>query len=137
MTEKEKTSTSKKRVTIDENPSGIQGSITLNEDVVTTIAGLAARDVDGIHSLGKSGIFSLGDDPKRGLNTEVGKIQAAFDVDVVIEYGKDIRAVAKELREKIAGEVNKMAGREVVEININVVDIKLPEENQPARGRVQ
>lgn len=133
----EKAERSKKRVTIEENPSGIQGSITLNEDVVTTIAGLAAREVDGISSLGKSGIFTLGDNPKRGLNTELGKIQAAFDVDVVIEYGNDIREVAKQLREKIAEKVNMMAGKEVVEININVVDIKLPEEGQSSKARVQ
>ena len=121
MTDKEK-----KRLTIDSNPSGIQGVITIDENVVSTIAGLAARHVDGIHSVGKSRLVSFGDDPTRGVHAEVGDKQAAFDLDVIIEYGTDIRKVANELRERAAQEVQKMAGREVVEININVVDVHLP-----------
>ena len=119
-----------KELKIPENPSGIKGTITLSEDVVSTIAGLAAREVDGIHSIGKSSIFQFGDDPKRGMHTEVGSIQAAFDIDVVVEYGKDVRKVVQELREKIAKAVNTMTGREVIEININIIDIKVPERKE-------
>ena len=53
------------------------------------------------------------------------------DLDVVIDYGVDIRAMAGKLREKIGSEVDKMAGRRVVEININVVGIQSPEEQAP------
>lgn len=125
MTEKEK-----KRLTIDSNPSGIQGVITIDENVVSTIAGLAARHVDGIHSVGKSRLVSFGDDPTHGVHAEVGKKQAAFDLDVIIDYGSDIKKVAEELRQRAAEEVSKMAGREVVEININVVDIHLPDSGE-------
>jgi uncharacterized alkaline shock family protein YloU len=125
-----------KKVAIEDNPSGIKGLLTLDEDVVTTIAGLAAREVDGIAEVGKAGLISFGDDPKRGIDTEVGKLQAAFDVDLVVNYGVDIKGVAKELRTKMASEVKKMAGRDVVEININVVDIKLPDEMETKRTRV-
>lgn len=127
----------KTRLTIDENPSGIAGVITLDENVVSTIAGLAAREVDGIHSVGKSRLISFGDDPTRGVHSEVGDKQAAFDLDVIIEYGSDIREVAKNLRLKTAAEVTKMAGREVVEINVHVVDIHLPgDNNRKAKARV-
>lgn len=124
------------KVTIEENPSGIKGRLTLDEEVVSTIAGLAAREVDGIHSVGKSSFISFGDDPTRGIETEVGQIQAAFDVDIVTEYGADVRETAKELRQKLADEVSRMAGREVVEINVNVVDIQLPDEMETKKARV-
>jgi uncharacterized alkaline shock family protein YloU len=124
------------KVTIEENPSGIKGLLTLDEEVVSTIAGLASRDVEGIYSIGKSRFISFGDDPTHGIKTDVGKIEAAFDVDVVTEYGADIRKVAMELRTKLAAEVGKMAGREVVEINVHVVDIKLPDEIETKKSRV-
>jgi uncharacterized alkaline shock family protein YloU len=129
----------KPKLTIQQdNPSGVAGILTLDENVVSTIAGLAARDVEGIYAIGKSQLISFGDDPKRGVKSEVGMQQAAFDLDVVIEYGSDVREVARRLREKTAAEVAKMAGREVVEININVVDIHLPDDssNKP-RARVR
>ena len=123
-----------KNVVLGESTEGVKGVITLNEDVVATIAGMAARTVVGVHSLGKSRLIGLGvvgDSPKRGVAAEVGAQQAAFDLDIVIEYGVDIRKVAEEMRHKIAEQVELMAGREVVEVNIHVVDIKLPEAEKP------
>ncbi len=124
----------KKIMVSEENPSGIAGHLTLNEDVVATIARLAARDVPGISSVGKTPFLSFGEDRTRGIAAEVGQKQAAFDLDIVVEYGQDIKEIARILRERTAAEVKKMAGREVVEINIHVVDIKLPEELQPKRS---
>ncbi len=124
------------KLTIEENPSGIKGVITLDENVVSTIAGLAARDVKGVYAVGKSRLISFGDNPTRGVHTEVGKKQAAFDLDVIIEYGADVREVAQNLREITAAEVKKMAGREVVELNVNVIDIHLPDAKPEPSARV-
>jgi uncharacterized alkaline shock family protein YloU len=126
----------KKIIVEEKNPSGIAGSLTLNENVVATIAGLAAKEVDGIYSVGRTPFLSLGDNPKRGVGVEVGETQAAFDLDIVVEYGHDIREVAKAIRVKTAEEVKKMAGRDAVEINIHVVDIKLPNQVVTKKSRV-
>ncbi len=126
----------KKLVIEEKNPSGIAGALTLSEEVVATIAGLAAKDVDGIYSVGKTPFINFGDNPTRGVGVEVGNTQAAFDLDIIVEYGHDIREVAKALRVKTAAEVNKMAGREVVEINVHVVDIKLPNQVVQKKSRV-
>ncbi|MCG8417883.1 MAG: Asp23/Gls24 family envelope stress response protein [Proteobacteria bacterium] len=112
------------------NPSGIAGSIRLDPTVVARIASLAAKDIKGIYSVGKTSLLSFGDDPTRGVAAEIGEKQVAVDLDVVIEYGYDLRQVATELRSRTANELEKMTGREVVEINIHVVDIRLPEELQ-------
>jgi len=110
------------------NPSGIRGEVNLTTDVVSTLAGLAAREIDGIHSIGQSRILGSKGSPMRGIVTELGKSQVAFDIEIVTEYGRDIRALAKLLRERIALDVREMAGREVVEININVIGIHVPTE---------
>lgn len=114
-----------------ENPSGIAGAINLSDDVVATIAGLAAHDIDGIAALGKSRWIPFSDTPTRGVDVEVGQLEAAVDVDIVIEYGCNLEQVGKALRERMASEIKKMANREVVEVNINVVDVKLPEPSTP------
>lgn len=129
-----------RNVTIEESSGdGTGGKITLDEGVVATIAGMAAREVKGIHSLGKSKLISFGENLTRGVEAEVGKVEAAFDLDVIIEYGVDIREMAKILRNRIGEEVDKMAGRRVVEININVVGIHVPDdsdsEDETARVR--
>lgn len=123
----------KDTVTIENIPASkgtIGGRLEMSEDVVATIAGLAARQVEGIHSLGKSRFISFGDDPTRGVGVEVGTLEAALDLEVIIDYGTNIRDVSSELRKRIAAEVDHMAGKKVVEVNINVVGINMPEEEK-------
>ncbi len=115
----------------------VGGKLEMSEDVVATIANLAASRVKGIHSLGRSGLlgFSLGTDPTRGVDAEVGDKQAALDLEVIIDYGCNIREVSNEIRQIIATEVHKMAGREVIEVNIRVTGIHMPEEEVTKKAK--
>lgn len=127
-----------KSITISDTPSDqghVGGKLEMAEEVVETIAKLAASRVKGIHSLGKSGLLNLaiGANSTRGVDAEVGEKQAALDLEVVIDYGCEIQKVAAELRQLIAAEVLKMAGREVVEVNVKVSGIHLPEEEKPKK----
>jgi uncharacterized alkaline shock family protein YloU len=117
-------------VIIEEIPSRgdrIGGRIQMSEDVVATIAALGARQIKGIHALGRSRFVSFGRKLTHGVDAEVGSQEAALDLEVIIDYGTNIREVSAELRRRIAEEVDRMAGRKVVEVNISVVGIHLPE----------
>lgn len=106
----------------------IGGKIEMSEDVVATIAGLACREISGIHSLGRSRLINLrGDTPSRGVAAEVGAKEAALDIEIIIDHGCDIRDVAQQLRDRVANEVEQMTGRKVVEVNLDVVGVHLPE----------
>lgn len=122
------------RHVVDEKKSGgngIGGQIRMSEDVVATIAGMAARDIGGIYALGKSRLMNFGSDkPTRGVAAEVGQKEAALDLEVIIEHGCDIRKVADELRHKVADQVQAMAGRKVVEVNLDVVGVHLPDQEE-------
>lgn len=72
-----------------------------------------------------------------GIETEVGKKQVAVDMDVVIEYGRDIPKIADRIKEVIHDEVEKMTHLDVIEVNINVVDIKSESEYQEDSETVQ
>lgn len=111
----------------------IGGELKLDESVVARIAAMAVRNVEGLHSLGKSRLWGFGDKTGRGVGVEVGQKQVALDLEAVIEYGYDIKKVARTVRQTIADAMESMAGREVVEINIHVIDIKLPEEEKPEK----
>ena len=109
--------------------NGIAGKLNMSEDVVAKIAGLAARDIKGIHSLGPSRMIPFRS-AKRGVPAEVGQKEAALDLEIVIEYGCNLREVAAVLRKRVAEEVDKMAGRKVVEVNVNVVGVHIPEPDE-------
>ncbi|OKJ68516.1 Asp23/Gls24 family envelope stress response protein [Streptomyces sp. CB02460] len=114
---------------------GTRGTTTIADNVVSTIAGIAVRETDGVHSVGKGPSRAIGavrdrvsrsSDPGRGVKVEVGEKQTAIDVDIVVEYGAPIRDTARSLRTNVTDAVETMTGLDVVEININVTDVHVP-----------
>lgn len=117
---------------------GSRGRTTIADGVVAKIAGLAARDVIGVHALGSGFARTLGamrdrvpggsKSATRGVKAEVGEVQTALDLEIVVEYGVSIADVARAVRENVISAVERMTGLEVVEVNIAVSDVKLPDE---------
>lgn len=62
-------------------------------------------------------------------------MQEAIDLEIVVDYGVSITDVAGEVRENVISAVERMAGREVVEVNIMVSDVKLPNEEDEEKER--
>ncbi|WP_328740989.1 Asp23/Gls24 family envelope stress response protein [Streptomyces erythrochromogenes] len=126
-----------------------RGKTTIADSVVEKIAGMATREVPGIHSLGSGMARTLGavtdkvpggrPSVSRGVKVEVGERQAAIDLDVVVEYGVAIVDIAADVRTSVITAVERMTGLEVVEVNIAVDDVHLPDEedDQEGEGRVQ
>ncbi|MGP4001942.1 Asp23/Gls24 family envelope stress response protein [Streptomyces sp. 8N706] len=115
-----------------------RGRTTIADGVVEKIAGLAARDVVGVHAMGgglsrtfgavRERVPGAGKSVTRGVKAEVGEVQTAIDLEIVVDYGVSIRQVAGAVRENVISAVERMAGLEVVEVNIAVSDVKLPDE---------
>ena len=61
---------------------------------------------------------------------KLAKEQVAVDLNVVAEYQKNVPALYKEIKKVVAEEVSKMTDLEVVEVNVNVVDIKTKEQHE-------
>ncbi|MGW2170720.1 Asp23/Gls24 family envelope stress response protein [Streptomyces sp. NPDC001705] len=123
------------------------GRTTIADVVAAKIAGMAAREVPGIHRLGSGMTHAIGGvrdrmpggrtSVTRGVSVEVGERQVAVDLDVVTDYGYPIAEVAAETRAEVIATLERMTGLEVVEVNIDVNDVALPEaedENEDESG---
>ncbi len=126
-----------------------RGKTSIADGVVAKIAGMAAREVPGIHALGGGLARTMGvvrdrvpggsGSVTRGVKVEVGERQSAVDLELVVEYGVAITNVAGEVRENVIEAVERMTGLEVVEVNISVNGVHLPDEGdeETTEGRVQ
>lgn len=126
-----------------EEDAPIKGELTYDDKVVQKIIGTAIGKIDGLLTI-DGGFFSNiaeklvnTDNVTSGIETEVGKKQVAVDMDVIIEYGRDIPKLADEIKRVIHEEVGKMTHLDVIEVNINVVDIKTKEEYDADSETVQ
>ena len=115
------------------------GVTTIDENVVAKIAGMAAREVPGVYDMGNAvrRAFSAVTDriPNAqtnvagGISVQKGETQTAIEVTVVLDYGAPIVEVANAIRRNIIEQIEGTTGLEVVEVNINVTDVHLPDED--------
>ncbi|MBA2768546.1 MAG: Asp23/Gls24 family envelope stress response protein [Sporichthyaceae bacterium] len=129
------------------------GRTSIADVVVSKIAGIATREVSGVHDLGRGSARAFGQIKQRipgssgpavaqGVSVEVGETQAAVDLDVVVDYGVSIVELAKSIRRNVIISIERMTGLDVVEVNISVDDVFIPgdgssDQEQQAPSRVQ
>ncbi len=119
------------------------GRTQIADGVVAKIAGMAAREIGGVHAMGGGTARAVGavrdavtrgsgesGSVSRGVSVEVGERQAAVDIDLVVEYGVAIQDLAAAVRRNVTSAVERMTGLEVTEINIKVDDIHLPDDDR-------
>ncbi|MFJ3325399.1 Asp23/Gls24 family envelope stress response protein [Streptomyces griseus] len=123
-------------------PAATRGRTSIADTVVVKIAGMAAREIPGVHDMGGGLSRTLGavrdrvpggrPNVGRGVKVEVGERQTAIDLDLVVEYGVAITDVAHDVRENVIAAVERTTGLEVVEVNVTVNDVHLPEDDDEA-----
>lgn len=112
----------------------VKGELTYEDKVIQKIIGLSLEKVNGLLAV-DGGFFSNltdkiinTDNVANGVNVEVGKEQVAVDLNVVVEYQKNVPEIYKHIKDVVVSQVSKMTDLEVVEVNVNVVDIKTKEQ---------
>lgn len=125
--------TEKKDVAVSKD---VRGELTYEDKVIQKIIGLSLDRVPGLLHV-DGGFFSNltekivnTNDVTHGVNVEVGKEQVAVDLNVIVEYRKNVPTLYNQIKEVIVSEVAKMTDLEVVEVNVNVVDIKTKEQHE-------
>jgi uncharacterized alkaline shock family protein YloU len=115
------------------------GAVRIANDVVATIAGLAAADVEGI--AGMSGGVAGGiaemlgrKNLTKGVKVEVGDSDASVDIFCIVEYGISITAVASNVQNKVKNAVESMTGLAVNAVNVHVQGVTFPQGNPKAEN---
>lgn len=110
------------------------GTITYANEVIATIAGVAANEIDGIAGMCVSGGFSeiLGRNKNitRGVKVEVGSQEAAVDLYIIVEYGKPIQKVAAEVQENVRKALESLTGLHVVRVDVHVQGVSFEKEKK-------
>jgi uncharacterized alkaline shock family protein YloU len=116
------------------------GQTSIGEGVVSRVAGLAAREVPGVHDLGGGAAraigsvtqkVGLGDVRTQGVSVETGEKEAAVDLTLVIDYGESIPRTADAVRSQVIKRVEGITGLSVTEVNITVNDLYFPGDDAP------
>jgi uncharacterized alkaline shock family protein YloU len=106
------------------------GAIRIADEVVSTIAGLAAKDVEGVATMsggwGSELVERLGKKSfGKGIKVEVNDDQTSIDIYIIIEFGYSIPKVAENVQKEVKMAVETMTGLNVVNVNVHVVAVQM------------
>ncbi|UVJ39967.1 Asp23/Gls24 family envelope stress response protein [Arthrobacter sp. CJ23] len=119
------------------------GRTVISDSAVAKVAGIAARSVPGVYSLGSAPSRALGairdavgsSDHAAGVRAEVGETQVAVDINLVAHYGYPLHDVANMVRAAVYRAVEELVGLEVIEVNIEINDVYVAPPAKPAGAK--
>ncbi len=114
-------------------------NIQISNDVISTIAGVAAMEVDGVSSL----VSSLSSNIKeliykksagKGVTVEVSENNdVTITVNMIVKYNFKIQDVALNVQNQIIRAVSDMTNYNVLAVNINVLGVNIPKDDATAK----
>jgi uncharacterized alkaline shock family protein YloU len=114
------------------------GKTTIDEGVISKVAGIATRNVPGVFAVGSGVSRAIGairdamnqTDRSQGVTIEVGESQVAVDITIVAEYPTSLQKVADDVRVAVYTAIEEIVGMEVTEVNVTINDVHIPGEDE-------
>lgn len=104
----------------------IANNLTISEDVIGIIAGIAAAEVEGVSGMtlglvdGINQILGNNKKYSKGVKIELDGNNVVIDLYVIVKYGVRIPDVAFSIQNAVKSQVETMTGLNVQSVNINV-----------------
>lgn len=124
-------------VKLDENPDG---TVSFATDVVATIAGLAATEVEGVASMSSpssalADMFSRKNTRNftKGVRIDLDGDCVTVDVTIVVEYGSPVPDVARSIQENVKKAIETMSGLAVHSVDVHVSGISFERDQRAAK----
>lgn len=106
-------------------------SIVYANDVIATIAGTAAAEVEGIAEMcnvPSGSLLSRKPSVTKGVKVEIGTEEVAVDLYIIVEYGTPIQKCATDAQEGVRRAIESMTGLRVVRVDVHVQGVSFEKE---------
>ncbi len=120
---------------VDIQEASDHGSIHINNEVVATIVGIAAKEVVGVVSLASGGfrndivgLFGSKRDSGAGVSiSEDDQQRYVIAVKVILQFGTQLAKVAQDVQIAVRDQVENMTNKEVARVDVIVDGVRHPE----------
>ena len=121
-------------VKLNGNPDG---TVSFATEVVATIAGLAATEVDGVASMispsaGLADMFSRKSNRNltKGVRIDLDGNMVTVDITITVDYGSPVPDVARNIQENVKKAIETMSGLDVRSVDVHVTGISFEREQR-------
>lgn len=113
------------------------GTVSFATEVVATIAGLAATEVDGVASMsspssGFADMFTRKNTRNftKGVRIDLDGNKVTVDITIVVDYGSPVPDVARSIQENVKKAIETMSGLDVRSVDVHVSGISFEREQR-------
>lgn len=109
------------------------GEVQIANEVVASIAGISASEVEGVDSMAGglagelAGIFGA-KNLSKGVKVEVADDIAMVELAINMKYGYSIPKTCKQVQEKVMQAINSMTGLTVKQVNVRIAGVSLEQD---------
>ena len=109
------------------------GTVEISEEVLCTIASVAAGEVDGVAGLAAPISAQIKDlltkkYAGKGIGVEMTDNGLVVTANIVVKYKFNVQDVAVKVQDSIHGAISDMTNYEVGAVNVNVVNVQITAE---------
>lgn len=106
------------------------GEVQIADEVVATIAALAATEVEGVAAMSGNAtrelVSMLGmKGYSKGVKIDVSTDSVAVDLSLTLNYGYSIPETSRQVQEKVKSAIENMTGLSVSEVNVRISDVNI------------
>ena len=111
------------------------GTIQISEEVIATIAALAANEVEGVCGLSANFSADIAEllgrkNLRKGVKLKFSEDTITVDCFVVAVYGHPVMEIARNVQEKVTTAIESMTGQNVLSVNVEICGIAMPKNNK-------
>lgn len=116
------------------------GKVIISEDVICTIAGIAASEVEGVEAMSGGIVGGIVEmigkkNTGKGIKVEINENVVSVEVHIIAKYGSKLTEVCFEIQEKVKKAVETMCGMEVEKVNVYIESVFI--EKEPKKSNKQ
>lgn len=126
-------------ITIEEDT----GKINISDDVVASIAGIAATEIEGVTGMSRGVAYDIAErfgakkNPQKGVKVSVTADGAVIDLFIMVAFGVRIPELAWEVQENVKNSVESMTGINVLKVNVCVEGVSFDKEKKEKKQKKQ
>lgn len=119
----------------------IANNLSIAEDVIGIIAGIAAAEVEGVSGMtlglvdGINQILGNNKKYSKGVKIELDGNNVVIDLYVIVRYGVRIPDVAFSIQNSVKAQVETMTGLNVMSVNINVQGVTFDKDKKDEKSK--
>lgn len=116
------------------------GKINISNDVIASIAGIAATEIEGVAGMAGSVASGLAEklgakkNPQKGVKVTVSPEGAVIDLLIVVAFGVRIPELCWEIQENVKNSVESMTGTEVIRVNVFVEGVSFEKKKKAPKS---